>query len=454
MDNKLKDIWDKVLLEIKPSTSQGNYASLLKPTELLSIEKGTATISATSPILIHMLRDRFGEKIKSLLEKYTTEKNLTVVFVPSVTKKTTKKLQDLNPPLLEIEQDEKNNSLPLIGHLPRVRSDYTFDNFAVSGSNQLAFVSSTTVAKAPGKSYNPLFIYGPVGVGKTHLMHAIANNVYIKNPNRKIIYITSEEFTNEVVEAIRHNQTSGMKKRFRGASLLLIDDIQFIEGKERVQEELFHTFNILVDQSSQIVLSSDRPPQDIKKLEKRLSSRFAAGLAVDIGPPDFELRTAIALIKAKKFGIELPISSAKLIAENTEDTRSLEGLLLRIITEATTLNVPLNEDLVNRILSRKITDKKERVHPDEVITYVCDFYRIKPTQLKGPKRDSALVRARHVAMYILYKDLALTFKDIGGLLGGRDHTTIMHGVEKVEKGILNNEGVKGDIWGITRLFRG
>jgi chromosomal replication initiator protein len=230
-----------------------------------------------------------------------------------------------------------------------------------------------------------------------------------------------------------------MKKRFRNANLLLIDDIQFIEGKDRVQEELFHTFNILIDQSSQIVLSSDRPPQDIKKLEKRLSSRFAAGLAVDIEAPDFELRSAIALIKAKKFGF---------------DTRSLEGLLLRVITEATSTNSEITEELVQNILGRRITDKKEKVHPDDVINNVCEYFRIKTTQLKGPKRDSALVRARHIAMYILYTDLNLTFKDIGGLLGGRDHTTIMHGVEKIEKGVKNKDLIVGDISGITKLFRG
>jgi chromosomal replication initiator protein len=454
MSKDLKNTWSAILSEIKPNVSQGNFGTLLKPTELLSIENGIATISAASPIIIHLLRDRFGEDIKSLLEKHTGEKELSVVFVPQVQKMGSKKGPSDTPPLLEIEDETQKKATPVVGHLPRVRAEFTFNNFAVSGSNQLAFVSSTTVAKNPGKSYNPLFIYGPVGVGKTHLMHAIANEVYFKNPTRKVIYITSEEFTNEVVEAIRHNQTAGMKKKFRGANLLLIDDIQFIEGKERVQEELFHTFNILIDQSSQIILSSDRPPQDIKKLEKRLSSRFAAGLAVDIEPPDFELRTAIALIKGKKFGYDLPMDVAKMIAENTEDTRSLEGFLLRVITEATTANAKITVGLVQEIMGRKIVDKKERVHPDDVITYVCEFYRIKPTQLKGPKRDAGLVHARHVTMYILYKDLGLTLKDIGGLLGGRDHTTVMHGVEKVEKGVKNKEEVVGDISGITKLFRG
>jgi chromosomal replication initiator protein len=454
MNKNLSVLWSKVLEEIKPTVSQGNFGTLLKPTELLSLENGIATISAQSPIIIHMLRERFSPDIKTLLEKHTDEKDLSVVFVPRPVSSKSKKAVTENPPLLTIGGETSPIIRPLVGHLPRVRPDYTFDNFAVSGSNQLAFVSSTTVAKNPGRSYNPLFIYGPVGVGKTHLMHAIANDVYYKNPERKIIYITSEEFTNEVVEAIRHNETSKMKRRFRSATLLLIDDIQFIEGKEKVQEELFHTFNILIDQNSQIVLSSDRPPQEIKKLEKRLSSRFAGGLSVDVGPPDFELKTAILLIKAKKYGHELPIDVAKLLADNAEDTRSLEGLLLRVITLATTTTENISLELAQRALGGITQEKKEHIHPDDVITTVCEYYRIKPTQLKGPKRDSSLVRARHVAMFILKNDLKLTLKDIGGLLGGRDHTTIMHGVEKIEKSVRNKEEITGDIMGITKLFRG
>ncbi len=457
METHLSNIWNRVLAEIKPTVSEGNFGTLLKPTKLLSLTGGIATVGAPSPIIINMLQERFMMSIKLLIEKHAKEKSVSVVFVPqAMTRPQKKKSSDQEEaPLLNIGSDQKPSGLPFAGHLPRVRTDYTFDNFAVSGSNQLAFVSSTTVAKNLGQSYNPLFIYGPVGVGKTHLMHAIANNVYVKNPERKIIYITSEEFTNEVVEAIRHNETAKMKRRFRTASLLLIDDIQFIEGKEKVQEELFHTFNILIDGGSQIVLSSDRPPQEIKKLEKRLSSRFAGGLAVDIGLPDFELKTAIALIKAKKFGYELPIDVAKLLADNASDTRSLEGLLLRLITEATTTNTKISLELAEKSLKGGLFDKKDQhVHPDDVINYVCDYYRIKSTQLKGPKRDASLVKARHITMYILYKDLRLTLKDIGGLLGGRDHTTIMHGVEKVEKNVESKSGAVEDIMGITKLFRG
>ncbi|HUQ85563.1 MAG TPA: chromosomal replication initiator protein DnaA [Candidatus Limnocylindrales bacterium] len=454
MDIHLTTVWNSVLADIKPQVSDGKFGTLLKPTELLSLTDGLATISAPSPIIINMLRERFLPEIKILLEKHSKIKDISIVFVPSAYQKKSKNTSTEEPPLLSIDSEPIAKAQTSIGHLPRVRADFTFENFAVSGSNQLAFVSSTTVAKNPGKSYNPLFIYGPVGVGKTHLMNAIANEVYSNNPNRKIIYITSEEFTNEVVDAIRHNETAQMKRRFRSAQLLLIDDIQFIEGKEKVQEELFHTFNILIDGESQIVLSSDRPPHEIKKLEKRLSSRFAGGLSVDVGPPDFELKTAIILIKAKKYGHEIPMDVAKLLADNAQDTRSLEGLLLRIITLSTTTDKEITLEMAERAIGGVTQERSKHIHPDDVINYVCEYYRIKTTQLKGPKRDAALVKARHVAMYILKNNLKLTLKDIGGLLGGRDHTTIMHGVEKVEKSVNNKGEIVEDIMGITKLLSG
>lgn len=448
-------VWKNVLADIKPQVSEGKFIALLKNTSLISLEQNTATIAAPSVMVIDLLQKRFYGQIKTALDKQVGE-NISLTFVPKMytpqaeTKKDAPLAGADTGPLFSSNQTAQ----PLtIGHLPRVRSDYTFKNFAVSSSNQLAFVSANRVAQHIGISYNPFFIYGPVGVGKTHLMHAVANHVYQKRPEQKIIYITSEEFTNEVVEAIRHNDTARMKKRFRSAYLLLIDDIQFIEGKERVQEELFHTFNILIDNGSQIALSSDRPPHEIKKLEKRLSSRFAGGLTVDIGPPDFELMTAILLIKAKKYGHELSIEVAKIIAEKARDTRSLEGLLLRVITEVTTRQVPITEGLVKHIIGES-KPKILHIHAEDVIESVCNYYRIKPTQIKGPKRDAPIVRARQIAMYLLKNELGLTLVEIGNVLGGRDHTTIMYGVEKI--GILRrtNSDVDGEITGITQVFRG
>lgn len=454
--NELQSLWNNVLAQMKTRVSQANYFTLFKNTYLVSLEDDIATIAAPSNMIINMLHKRFEDEIKELLINETGKKDILLLFIPKAMPVNAKEKETVGPlfPDDTVSKKETKPLQPVAGHLPRVRSDYTFSNFAVSGSNQLAFVSSQTVADNIGKSYNPLFIYGPVGVGKTHLMHAVANSVYQTKPEKKIVYITSEEFTNEVIEAIRTNDTAKMKRRFRSAYLLLIDDIQFIEGKERVQEELFHTFNILIDNGSQICLSSDRPPHEIKRIEKRLSSRFSGGLTVDIGPPDLELKTAIIGLKAKKFGYEITPEVALFLAEQAEDTRSLEGLLLRVVTQAATSNIPLSIDMAKKSLGAIQEEKKSKLHVEDIINEVCEYYRIKPTQLKGPKRDASLVKARQVCMYILKHELELPFMEIGNVLGGRDHTTIMHGVEKISFLVDNKAAVYEDIQGITRQLRG
>lgn len=435
-----EEFWKKVLAEIQTEVSGANFLTLFKGTYLISLEDKVATIAAPSTMIIDLINKRFYSIIKQAIDKHSGEE-VEIIFVP---KAPTTIIQKAAGPLFSAVDKPK----PL-GHLPRVRQDYTFQNYAVSGSNQLAFVSASTVAKKLGTAYNPLFIYGPVGVGKTHLMHAVANDLYQKDPDKKILYITSEEFTNEVVEAIRSNETAKMKRKFRNLDLLMIDDIQFVAGKERVQEELFHTFNILVDNGSQIILTSDRPPSEIKKVEKRLLSRFSGGLTVDIDHPDFELRCAILLTKSKKFNFNLDIETAKIIAEKTEDTRELEGLLLRVITEATSRQIDPTPELATQALSGG-GNMRKTFYPEEVIRSICSFYNIKPTQLKGAKREARLVRARQACMYVLKKEGGLTFSEIGNLLGGRDHTTIMHGVEKIES-LLSEKKFTAESLGIKDL---
>ncbi len=439
----LKKIWNTILGELEVEVSEANFLTLFKRTSLISLENNVATIAVPSSMIIDLLQRKFYTVIKKFVDKNIGGET-QIIFVPKVV------IEVLETAVKDgtLFSDDEKIDKP-IGHPPRVRSDYSFENMAVSSSNQLAFVSATTVAKNPGVTYNPLFIYGPTGVGKTHLMQAVANEVYFKNPNRKILYTTSEEFTNEVVEAIRTNNTSNMKRKFRELDLLIIDDIQFVAGKEKVQEELFHTFNTLVDKSAQIVLSSDRPPSEIKQVEKRLLSRFAGGLTVDVQAPDFELRTAILLIKAKKYGVGLSIELAKLIAEKEQDARGLEGLLLRIITQTQTQGEDeITEDIVYSVLSLNKDEKPVTHHPDEVIENVCSFYNVKLTQLRSAKRDAFLVRPRQVAMFLLKKRLGLSFVEIGHLLGGRDHTTVMYGVEKIEN-MLENSLISDDILGIV-----
>ena len=440
-------LWKKVLGEIETEVSRANFLTLFKPTGLLSLEKEVASIAAPSTMIIDLLQKRFYQIIKKTVDKHTG-RDIKIIFVPKIINQASRENIGVAP-LLALALEKKTLT---IGHLPRVRADYTFQTLAVSSTNQLAYVSATTVAKKIGAAYNPLFIYGPVGVGKTHIMQAIANEVYKNDPDKKIIYTTSEEFTNEVVEAIRNNDTARMKRKFRNVDLLIIDDVQFFAGKDRAQEELFHTFNILIDEGAQIVLSSDRSPSEIKKLEKRLSSRFAGGLTVDIEAADFELRCAILLIKAKKYNIDLSIDSAKKIAEKAHDSRELEGLLLKTITVSNSRGAEITPELVDSILNQQGLEDKGFFRPDEVIKNVCSFYNIKETLIKGPKRDSSLVKARQIAMYILKNDLSLSFVEIGNILGGRDHTTVMHGTKKIEKLLLNKNFFE-EMLGIRSLLK-
>lgn len=440
MESNYKLLWDSVLTEVKTEVSTANFLTLFKNTFIVSIEGDAVTIAVPSTMIIDLIQKRFHSTIKKALDR-NLKNDSKIIFIP--------KSAEVKNSHSETALFFETPKTQPVGHLPRVRADYIFETFAVSSGNQLAYVSAKTVAKKIGAAYNPLFMYGPVGVGKTHLMQAIANEVYLKDPTKKVIYITSEEFTNEVVEAIRTNDTGRMKKKFRNVDLFLMDDIQFIAGKEKVQEELFHTFNILIDKGSQIALSSDRPPDELQKIEKRLVSRFAGGLTVDIEPADFELRAAILLIKAKKYGYDLSIDVAKIIAEKTQDARSLEGTLLRLITESQTKEVEITPQLATSIIKGERNDSPSLLHAEDIIKNTCDFYGLKTTALKGPKRTASLVKARQVCMYLLKKELGLTYLEIGNLLGGRDHTTIMHGVSKIET-LVSKESLP-DISGIIKV---
>lgn len=445
----MEAVWNKVLSELEIEVSKATFLTLFKGTSLSSIEENVVTVATPSPMVSSLIEKRYYGLIQKILKK-CLEKEVSVVF------------KEQTPVL---PHADKENLLPLFSNgdlasdhrrkIARLRMDFTFENFAVSSTNQLAYASATAVAKNLGASYNPLFFYGTVGVGKTHLMHAIGHEVLNLFPDKKVVYLTSEEFTNEFIESIRSKSTPAFRKKFRTARLLLIDDVQFLAGKEKVQEELFHTFNSLVSDEQQVVFSSDRPPTELEKIEKRLKSRFSGGLIVDIAPPDIELRCAILLIKAKRKGIDLPIDLAKVIAENIDDTRRLEGTLNRFITELAHNGSQPSSELVSQILKTKQTTSAQKVvSVEDLVSAVCTFYEVKPTQLKGQKRNRFLTVPRHALMYLLKSELGKTLVEIGNIIGGRDHTTIMYGIEKVEGEINNNPKFHSDIMGIKKLVWG
>jgi chromosomal replication initiator protein len=313
---------------------------------------------------------------------------------------------------------------------------YSLSNFVVGLTNNLAFAAAQAVAQNPGTTYNPLFIYGPSGVGKTHLMHAIGNTITAKDPRAKLVYVTSERFMNDFVDSIQNKKTNEFRSRYRNCSLLLIDDIQFIAGKDSTQEEFFHTFNELSTKNAQIVLTSDRPPNDMQKLETRLMSRFQGGLMVDIQLPDFDTRMAILRAKLSERGDTLPEEVLQLIAENiTSNTRELEGKLISILSLLKLTNQPPTLEFIRAQIGKSTNAPGQTIDQKQVMTLIHRYFNIKPQDLTGPRRQKELVMPRQIAMYLLYEDCHLPFEKVGSLLGGRDHTTILHGVEKIKVAI-------------------
>lgn len=441
----MNELWNSVLAEIEVQVSKPQFITFFKGTSLVSVENSVATVASPTHMTADYIEKRYYSLIKQALDKKTGE-NVSLVFVTKRIVAT--ESADTGPLFVLPKKQPMGEKRPL-----RIREDYTFDNLAVSESNQLAYTAASAVALEPGVKYNPLYLYGSVGVGKTHLMNAIANDLFEKNPHAKILYMTTEEFTNEIVESIQGKQTTQMRKKFRNVDLLLLDDIQFLTGKEKVQEELFHTFNTLIDKKKQVVFSSDRAPHEIKKIESRLISRLEGGLNIDIQPPDFELRTAILLIKAEKFGLSLPVELAKIASLQIEDARALEGFVLKLSgLMASSGSFEITEELVNKAVGIKKEESK-RVHPDDVINAVCSYFDLKSTQLKGTKRTASLVRARHICMYLLKTELNLTYSDIGNILGGRDHTTVMHGVEKIREMSVNPELKNEEISYISKSLK-
>jgi len=451
-------VWQIVLENLKVSLSSASFNTWFLKTfivrfKILDNERQITEIGCPNPFVSQTIENRYYGLIKESLDQATRKKN-DLVFTVKQTPQKTENKKNLATPLFEKseERPEVIEAITQVGLKP----DFNFDTFAVSSTNQMAYAAAQAVVKSPGKAYNPFFLYGGVGVGKTHLMQAVGNAILVKNPRTKLVYCTGEEFTNEIVEAIRKKTTDEFKKKYRTVKVLLVDDIQFIAGREKVQEEFFHTFNSLWRVGGQIVLTSDQPPSEIKKLEARLRSRFEGGLIIDIQPPDFELRTAILLIKSQQRGINLPIALAKLIASNISSTRGLEGFLAKIINETQVKNIPLSAELITALLGTTNGNEGYRrlVKPKEIISAIASHFNLKVSEILGTRRLKKIALARQISMYLLRNDLKIPLMEVGRLLGGKDHTTIIHGVEKITKLLPESEDLRVDIAEIRKKLYG
>lgn len=446
-------IWNDSMESIKVSVSPAIFKTWFTQTHLSSLSKKegryAAKIGCSSNFVKSTIEGRYFGLIQDSLKKILDADCDLVFIVKESPKKKRATSADVPAPLFE-QEERLQEEIGINLSKARIRPGFTFENFAVSSSNQMAWAAAEAVSKSPGSSYNPLFFWGGVGVGKTHLMNAIGHYLIGEGIDDKILFCTGEEFTNEIVEGIRKKTTVEFRNKYRKLKTLIIDDIQFIAGKVAVQEEFFHTFNALIAEGGQVILASDRPPHEISKLEERLRSRFEAGLIVDISPPDFELRCAIVQIKTKERGIKIPMDLVQLIAGNINSARKMEGFLIRLSSEAKVKKTKITEDLIRSLLGKGIesNDEKIKATSNEVVTAVSRYFSLGKRALLGPSRARPVSLPRQILMYLLRTQLNLPLQEVGRLVGGRDHTTVMHAVEKITRLASKDVQIRQDILGI------
>lgn len=446
-------IWKDSMESIKVSVSPAIFSTWFSQTHLSSINRKEgryiAKIGCSSSFVKSTIEGRYFGLIQDSLKK-TLDADCDLIFIVKESPKNKESVKTKAPAPLFEQEERMKEEIGINLSKARIRPGFTFENYAVSSSNQMAWAAAEAVSKDPGSSYNPLFIWGGVGVGKTHLMNAVGHYLIGEGIDGKVLFCTGEEFTNEIVEGIRKKTTIDFRNKYRKLAILIIDDIQFIAGKDAVQEEFFHTFNALVSEGGQVILASDRPPHEISKLEERLRSRFEAGLIVDISPPDFELRCAIVQIKAKERGIGIPMDLVQLIAGNINSARKMEGFLIRLSSEAKLKKTEITEDLIRSLLGKGIesNDQKIKATPNEVITAVSQYFSLGKRALLGTSRARPVSLPRQILMYLLRTQLNLPLQEVGRLVGGRDHTTVMHAVEKITHLASRDVQIRQDILGI------
>jgi chromosomal replication initiator protein len=451
-----KGLWQAVLGELEVTVSRANFSTWFRHTSILSQEDGKVTIAVPNMITRNWLQSKFHNDIVATLSKMNgsiTAVEYKISNIPSTA-------LPMSKPSMGKRADSNNiaktaqSSLPItqaVSNNTNLNPRYTFTNFVVGSSNELAYAASMAVAKNPGTKYNPLYLYGGVGLGKTHLMQAVGNEITKQDPSKRIEYITSESFTNEFINAIQKKKNSAFTDKYRNVDILIIDDMQFLAGKEKTQDEFFHTFNALHQANKQIIIASDKPPQLLVQLEDRLRSRFAMGMVADIQPPDLETRSAILQAKASSEGIILPLEVVDLLARQApQNIRELEGALTQLIAYCEVRGLEPNITLASQLLKGQAATrpKLRPLSPKAVIEKVANYFDLQTADIIGSKRDKEIVVPRQITMYLMRHEMNLSFPKIAAAVGGRDHTTAMHSVTKIEKQLETDDNLRGDIQAI------
>ncbi|MEK7589394.1 MAG: chromosomal replication initiator protein DnaA [Patescibacteria group bacterium] len=443
---KNDDLWKAVLGEMELSLTRANFTTWFKNTLIVSQDPNMILVSVPNGFVKEWLENKFNRAILQSIRKLIPEVR-EVRYVIGQPKIEAIK-QDISHIMLDKELVEKTQPEPEqdIDKTTNLNKKYSFDSFVVGSSNELAHAASLAVSKTLGKLYNPLFLYGGVGLGKTHLVQAIGNKLFATNHDRKILYISAEKLTANIVESIRTKTIEDLKNQYSRLDLLVIDDIQFIAGKEKTQDIVFSIFNELHVRNKQVVLTSDRLPKAIPALEERLSSRFEGGMIADVGMPDFETRLAILKLKCIEKGYEATDEVLSYVATNIQkNVRELEGALNRIAAFAQIYNKPPELKEVKSILNAYLSVPYRKTSPQSVLKAVADFYNIPPIDLLKRSRKKEIVRPRQIAMYLLREEIKLSFPEIGQKLGGRDHSTVIHACEKIRKDEAASEPTKQEL---------
>jgi len=448
-----KQVWRAALGELQVSLSPANFETWLRDTYLVDVDDQRFRIAVPNGFAKDWLETRYRSLISQTLARVVGY-SVQVEFVVAGAGEAQTQTAAVVAQPVRVEPTRVGAPEGPAGGATNLNARYTFSNFIVGSANRLAHAASLSVAERPGHAYNPLFLYGGVGLGKTHLMHAIGNAVAAKFPRKRVVYATSEKFTNEFITSIQQGKIDEFRTRYRRIDLLLIDDIQFIADKERTQEEFFHTFNTIHEDGKQIVLSSDRPPKAILTLEERLRSRFEWGLIADLTAPDLETRIAILRAKAEEQGTPITSDVMEFIARKVvSNIRELEGALNRIVAYASMGAMPISIELAQAVLSNVLYNpKKRQVTPERIARAVSEYYGVGMDALQGQKREKSIVVPRQIAMYLMREETDVSLLRIGAELGGRDHSTVLHACGKINREMQVNDEMRREVAAVRELI--